>query len=469
MNRMTKQKDAKFLTRRRFMIGVSGVSVGLPLLSSIGSGPALAQEGASTPRFLNFHCSSGVDDERFWPGIGALSEGAFAGTGMEPIGRYAARMLIPRGVHGYPVGTWTGHLEGTIQALTAAAYDANEIGMGTSIEQLIARQVSGKEALVLRPGGPDEGVPAFNSISYTGPGQLVAPQTDPARAYRGMVGLSVPSTDADTAGADLVAQRRTSVLDMVRAEFEDLKALNLSSDDRQKLDQHFELIRDVETASTGAELIGCNLDTASTSDLENLDPERVEANENFPLAARLHAKIAALALACGHSQSVTLQWGAAVAGSPMYQWDGINHQYRHHPLSHGTTGDTGGDTVGGYRDMLYEIDRWNMKEFAALLDLLDSYTEAGGRTLLDNTVVLYTNEFSNGQGHTTGDLPIAIVGGSGYFKQGESIVVGGSSADIAGESSGNSNRMLATILASVGVSQDGFSGGPAEEFGELRA
>ncbi len=466
---MTKQKDAKFLSRRRFMVGMSGVSVGLPLLSSIGPGPAQALTGQPAQRFLSFHCSSGVDDERFWPSVGALTEGSFSGRGMEPIARYASRMVIPRGVHGYPVGTWTGHLEGTIQALTAAGYDGNEIGTGTSIDQLISRHVSGKEALVLRPGGRDEGVPAFNSISYAGPGQLVSPETDPARAYRGMVGLSNPGAAAGTPGADLVAQRRGSVMDLVRAEFDDLKVLNLSTEDRQKLDQHFELIREVEIESTDAELVGCNLDTASTSDLENLDPERVEANENFPLAARLHAKVAALALACGHSQSVTLQWGAAVAGSPMYQWDGINHQYRHHPLSHGTTGDFDGDMVAGYRDMIHEIDRWNMSEFAKLLDMLDSYSEADGSTLLDNMVVLYTNEFSNGQGHTTGDLPIAIVGGAGYFRRGESIIVGGSSTDIAGQQMGNSNRMLATVLGSLGVSQEGFSGGPAEEFSELRA
>ncbi len=464
---MTKTKDAKFLNRRRFLLGASGVSVGLPLLSSIGAGPAQAQSGAATPRFLNFHCSSGVDDERFWPGIGPLSEGAFSGKGMEPVSRYASRMLVPRGVHGYPVGTWTGHLEGTIQALTAAGYDGNELGTGTSIDQLIARQLSGKEALVLRPGGRDEGVPAFNSISYTGPGQLAAAESDPARAYRGMVGLQT-GTEVSV-GEDLVAMRRQSVLDLVRGEFEDLQTWNLSSDDRQKLEQHFELIRDVELEATGMELIGCNLDAASASDLENLDPERVEANENFPLAARLHAKIAALALACGYSQSVVLQWGAAVAGSPMYQWDGINHQYRHHPLSHGTTGDNGGNAVEGYREMIYAIDRWNMNELATLLDTLDGYVEADGRTLLDNTVVLYTNEFSNGQGHTTGDLPLAIFGGGGYFKLGESILVGGSQAAIEGQASGNSNRMLATILASLGVSQDGFSDRPADEFTELLA
>jgi hypothetical protein len=147
----------------------------------------------------------------------------------------------------------------------------------------------------------------------------------------------------------------------------------------------------------------------------------------------------------------------------------MNHKYQHHPLSHGTTGCFSGDAVSGYKDMLYDIDRWNIGEFRKLLDLLDAYTEADGKTLLDNTVVLYTNEFSNGQGHTTGDLPLAIVGGGGYFRLGESFVVDGSKADIAGTERGNSNRLLATVLGALGVPQDGFSDGNAEELTELRA
>jgi hypothetical protein len=164
-----------------------------------------------------------------------------------------------------------------------------------------------------------------------------------------------------------------------------------------------------------------------------------------------------------------LQWGAAVAGSPMYRWDGINHNYRHHPLSHGTTDDFNSAQVSGYRDMLFAIDRWNMAEFVKLLDLLDGYAEAGGRTLLDNTVVLYSNEFSHGQGHTTGDLPLIVAGGAGYFTLGRSILVNGSNDDIAGESGANgySHRMLCTVLNASGVPTQSWNGGA--ELTELKA
>jgi Protein of unknown function (DUF1552) len=464
---------AQFLNRRGFLRSAGVATLGLPLLESIGAGPLQAQT-ATTKRFLCFHCSSGVETDRFWPNIGAFGADSFAGRGVEPLQPYADRILIPRGVHGYPVGTWTGHLQGTGQALTAATISATEFAQGASIDQLIAKELNpgGREALVLRPGSRDLGVPMFNSISYRGPEQIVDPEADPFRAYRALVGdpTAAPPVAGDPVAEALLAKRK-SVIDLVRADFAEVQALNLSTADREKLDAHFELIREVELSMSSPELVGCMLDAETVSQLEGLDPERVEANENFPAMARLHVKIAALALACGQNRSVVIQWGGSVAGSPMYQWDGMSHVYRHHPLSHGTTEDFNEVAVDGYKQMLFDIDRWNLSEFRKLLDILDGYTEADGTTLLDNTVALYTNEFSHGQGHTTGDLPFIVVGGAGYFKQGQSILIEGSTADIGGVegANGNSNKMLATVLNAVGVPTPSFSTGPAGEFDELKA
>jgi hypothetical protein len=465
-------RSARFLSRRTFLRGVAGVSVGLPLLESVGAGPLRAQSASPLTRFLSFHASSGVETERFWPNTGNLSASSFTGRGTEALARYASRILIPRGVHGYPVGTWTGHSEGTCQALTAAPLQ-NGRAQGVSIDQVIASALnpSGRQALVVRPGGRDLGVAEFNTISYRAPGQMVDAESNPYRAYRAIMGMgtTTPPPAGDEAAQRLLV-RKQSVIDLVREEFQELDRLELSQADRLKLSQHFQLIRDVEMGMTGNPMVvTCNLDATTAAQVEAIDASTVEANENWPTMARLFVKIVALALACQYTRSAVLQWGAAVAGSPMYRWDGINHNYRHHPLSHGTTDDFNATEVSGYRDMLYAIDRWNIAEFVKLLDLLDSYPEAEGRTLLDNTVVLYTNEFSHGQGHTTGDLPIIVAGGAGYFALGRSIVLSGSSADIAGRSGANgySHRLLCTVLNAVGVPTASWQGG--SELTELKA
>lgn len=464
-------RSARFLSRRSVLRGAAGAALGLPLLESIGAGPLHAQSAKRVTRFLSFHSSSGVDTDRFWPAVGTLSAASFTGKGTEALAPFASRLLIPRGVHGYPVGTWTGHSEGTCQALTAAPL-SNGLAQGKSIDQVIANALNpqGREALVLRPGGKDLGVAAFNSISYRGPGQMANAESNPFLSYRSMMGLGTARPTPGDEAAERLLARRQSVVDLVREEFAELKRIDLSQADRDKLEQHFQLVRDVENGMTATPgVVACNLDAQTTTQLEAIKQNTVENNENFPVMARLFAKIATLALACQYTRSAVLQWGAAVAGSPMYRWDGINHNYRHHPLSHGTTDDFNETAVSGYKDMLFAIDRWNVGEFAKLLTLLDGYKEQDGTTLLDNTVVLYTNEFSHGQGHTTGDLPIVIAGGAGYFKLGRSLVLSGSKADIGGVTgaAGQSHRLLCTVLNAAGVPTANWSGG--SELAELKA
>jgi len=464
-------RNARFLSRRTFLQGAAGAALGLPLLESIGAGPLQAQSAKRVTRFLSFHCSSGVETDRFWPAVGALTAASFAGKGTEALAPYASRVVIPRGVHGYPVGTWSGHSEGTCQALTAAPL-TNGLAQGRSIDQVIADALNpaGREALVVRPGGRDLGVAAFNSISYRSPGQMANAESNPFRAYRSMMGMGTAAPAPGDEAAERLLKRRQSVVDLVREEFKELQRIDLSQADRDKLDQHFQLVRDVENGMTGsAGVVACNVDAQTTAQLDAIKQDTVESNDEFPGMARLFAKIVALSLACQYTRSAVLQWGAAVAGSPMYRWDGINHNYRHHPLSHGTTDDFNETAVSGYKDMLFAIDRWNISEFAKLLGLLDAYKEQDGATLLDNTVVLYTNEFSHGQGHTTGDLPMVIAGGAGYFKLGQSVVLNGSKADIAGVTgtAGESHRMLCTVLNAAGVPTANWNGGT--ELSELKA
>ncbi len=466
-------RSARFLSRRAFLRGAAGATLGLPLLESIGASPLLAQSGNRVTRFLSFHSSSGVETDRFWPAIGALSAASFAGKGTEALAPFASRLLIPRGVHGYPVGTWTGHGEGTGQALTAAPVNGDALAQSRSVDQVIAAALNppGREALVLRPGGRDLGVAAFNSISYRAPGQMANAESNPFRAYRSIVssGSPEPALDDDELKERLLA-RRQSVVDLVREELDELKRLDLSRSDREKVEQHLQLVRDVENGMTGSPgLVACELDPQTAAQVDAVNQDTVESNDNFPIMARLHAKIAVLSLACQYTRSAVLQWGAAVAGAPMYRWDGISHNYRHHPLSHGTTDDFNETKVDGYKDMLFAIDRWNIAEFAKLLTLLDAYQEQDGATLLDNTVVLYSNEFSHGEGHTTGDLPIIIAGGAGYFQLGRSVVLKGSQAAIAGVegTAGHSHRMLCTILNAAGVPTANWNGGT--ELSELKA
>jgi hypothetical protein len=105
--------------------------------------------------------------------------------------------------------------------------------------------------------------------------------------------------------------------------------------------------------------------------------------------------------------------------------------------------------------MLFDIDRWHQSKFARLLDRLDSYVEADGKTVLDNSVMLYTNELSDGKGHSFMDLPYLLAGScAGYFKQNEYVLLGeGTNYD---DQVAPHNKLLNTLVNAMGIQSDWF-------------
>ena len=97
--------------------------------------------------------------------------------------------------------------------------------------------------------------------------------------------------------------------------------------------------------------------------------------------------------------------------------------------------------------------------FAEFCQRLDQVPEGDG-TLLDNTVVVWANELSTGE-HSMIDLPVAIVGGGGYFRTGQYVHYG--KGDVLQGYWGDQprigpahNRLLTTFGRSMGLEIDRF-------------
>jgi len=188
-----------------------------------------------------------------------------------------------------------------------------------------------------------------------------------------------------------------------------------------------------------------------------------------------------MALACGYTRVGTMQFDRG-GGGPTFKWDGINHEYNHHKLSHGkvkddcfgTSTENGCADVAGFEDMLFDIDLWHQGKFARLLSKLDSYVEAGGRTVLDNSVIMYTNELSNGRAHSFMDLPYILAGSAGgYFKQGEYVRLGREQNPGGDDQVAPHNKLLNTIVNAMGIQSEWFgaaqSAGPTLQGGQYEA
>lgn len=469
------KKSPLLLPRRRFLRGLGGVAVGLPFLEGLNARRAGAQDSQSIKRFGVFFACNGVEMSRWFPqgGYGTLTDGHLTGTANEALIPHRDKLLFPRGVHMSPRGFdrdgggGDDHGKGMAHKLTAQFADNEDwLALGPSVDHVIAAEVNpGAEGARRPPLNLMVGRPGryrgLDYSSYSGPTNAVAGINNPYNAYSEFMNLN--NSDADAAEAQArVALRRQSVLDLVSEQFDDLKRGPLSAADKQKLDAHFTAIREIEMAM-GSGVIGCgDSDLSDRASVYRRNDELAEEESEYPTATDLQIDIMALALACDYTRVATMQFDRG-SGGPTFRWDGMMHEYNHHKLSHGKvrddcfgdSTDNGCDDVAGYEDMLYDIDRWHQGKFARLLQRLDAYTEADGKTVLDNSVIMYTNELSDGKGHSFMDLPYILAGScGGYFKQNEYILLGeGEDWD---DQKAPHNKLLNTLVNAMGIQSDWF-------------
>jgi hypothetical protein len=455
------------LRRRAFLRGVGGVMVGLPFLESLAP-KAHAQAPAAIKRFGVFFCCNGVNMSQWFPtgGAGAVTAASLMGTANEVLAPHATKLLFPRGIHmsprgyGQDGGGGDDHGKGMAHKLTAQfATDDDWLALGESIDYRIARDINPGPEGARRPPlnlmvGYSTNYKGLDFISYSGPSDAVQAINNPWTAYKQFMNLGV-SMDSQEA-AMRIKNRRQSVLDVVSEQFNDLKRGPLSKADKDKLDQHFSFIRELEQGMTSG-LVSCLDDTVRTAAQAFEDRGEGEdfdgQYDDYVALTDLQLDIYALALACDYTRVVTFHFDRG-SGGPTFKWDGMNHEYNHHKLSHGTTCDGGcEDPVAGYEGMLANIDKWHMGKYARLLAKLDSYVEENGRTILDNSAILYANELSDGKAHDYKDLPFIIAGSAGgYFKQGQYVQL----AAPGNDGDAPHNKLLTTLANAVGVPLDRF-------------
>jgi hypothetical protein len=88
----------------------------------------------------------------------------------------------------------------------------------------------------------------------------------------------------------------------------------------------------------------------------------------------------------------------------------------HHALSHEP------DTNAAAQEKLTKINKWFAGQLAYLAKRLAETPEPGGSgSLLDNTLIVWTNELGKGNSHTLDNIPFVLVGGGLDFKTGRSL------------------------------------------------
>jgi hypothetical protein len=91
-------------------------------------------------------------------------------------------------------------------------------------------------------------------------------------------------------------------------------------------------------------------------------------------------------------------------GNRAYKSVGVNDG--HHQLSHHRNDE---ETVAKIK----KIDACLAQNFSYFISKMDSVVEANGKTLLDNSVILYGSGLSDGNRHRHENLPIVLAGSAG--------------------------------------------------------
>lgn len=328
---------------------------------------------------------------------------------LQPLEPFKKQTLVLKGVFNKIRGDGDNHMRGMSCLLTADhLLPGNIMGgggapagwaSGISIDQEIKKALQARPETKTRFGSLEFGVAVPNRadpwtrMSYLGANQPVAPIDDPYQMFAKMYGQM---KDKDSL---------VSILDGVK---EDMRRVSqkLSARDKQMLEEHMALVRNME-----AELKAPVQTVAHP--MPELDPGIELVNDNTPQISRMQINMLVNALANDMARVATFQFMRSV-GQAQMRWLGVEEG--HHSLSHDPD-----DNKESFAK-LQKINTWFCGEVAYLAKRLAETPEPSGEgSLLDNTLLLWTNELGKGNSHTLDNIPIVMVGGGAGFKMGRSL------------------------------------------------
>lgn len=278
----------------------------------------------------------------------------------------------------------------------------SRLHLGISVDQIAARQVGhltridslqlGVEGTRLY-GSCDTGYPcAYQyNISWASETLPLSPEPNPRLVFEKLFGSG---TGAEReANLRLRLERRRSVLDFVLA---DVKRLNrsLGRNDKQKVEEYLDGVRKLEGQIEKSERF--QLPDASISQPNGI-PDNHE--EHVDLMYDL------MAIAFQTDSTRVISYCVAPEGSNR-PFPSLGIAEGHHFLTH---------HMGNQEKILKvaKIERWYMERFARFLRTLNSMKEADGRSVLDNSMIVYGCALGDGNRHNHDDLPIVLAGGGG--------------------------------------------------------
>jgi hypothetical protein len=427
----------KALPRRTFLRGV-GATLALPLLDAmVPAMTARAATAADPVRRLGYvYMPMGSDIARWTPpGEGSLEELSPTLSSLAPVRDQLTVITNLELKNAYP-GTHATSNAAFLSAAKAKWTESTDYHLGTTADQIAAKGI-GQETrlpslelamdLLATVGQCDNGYACVyqNNLSWSSPTTPLPYEAHPRIVFERLFGEGGSVSDRREA-----LRERASLLDWVRDDIARLQT-RLGDDDRRKVDQYLDSVREVERRIQKAE--------AETADNRLPDLDRpVGVPAAYADHARLMMDLQVLAFQGDVTRVTTFQL-ARETSNRTYPEIGVSEP--HHPLTH-----HGGDVEKIAK--MAKINAFHVSLFAYFLERLKATREGNG-TLLDHSLLLYGSGMGNPNVHDHVNLPILVAGGAaGKHKGGRHIRYA--------EPTPLANLHL-TLLEKVGVRLDSFA------------
>lgn len=390
----------------------------IPGLSSI----IPASSDKSKKRLIIMFSPNGMVSKGFWP----KTEGPDfeMDSVLKPLEAFREQTLVVHGICNKIRGDGDGHMRGMSCLLTSNELFAGNIqggsdtpagwAKGISIDQEIKNFLQSNDETKTRFGSLEFGVRVpdvanpWTRMVYAGPNQPVAPISDPYSMYSKIYGK---------------LEDRDNLMSVLGSLQQDIQTSAQKVDPRDQglLDRHLGIVNQFENELANAS------DFVLTEPPIKLAPNIANENDNMPELSRMQIDLLVNSFANDFNRVATLQFSKSVGGDRM-RW--LDVDQGHHELSHQP------DEDKETQEKLTRINTWYCEQLAYLCKRLQETPEPGtvgaigsNGSMLDNTLILWTNELGHGNSHTLNNLPVVMVGGGFGFEMGRFTKVKNISTD----------------------------------------
>ena len=367
--------------------------------------PRWALSNTAQKKVVFYFHPDGMDPDRWFPtGNGSNYQ---LNPMMQPLESVKEHCAFLRGIY-YP-GGGSSHEAGAEKALTCEEDTSFDIALG--------------EETLVQGTFPYLHVGAFSNHNNNGKwisrlrGAPYLHDDNPRTAYEtyfGAAGSSANTGAGASAEQPLLGPKRDQrILEVAR---QDLISLHNELNDTEliKLQTHLKSLREVQdrvevdlltnpVASGGAPVdvaAGCEKPDLDVNGWEiNGWPQPYHALNRSETLVPLMEDIVIQALACGKTRVASFSMGHHTFGG-VFEGGLHGATGEHHQTSHNTSGP----------DYL-AMKQWDMTQFARFIQKLANTPDAGGGSLLDNTVVYSFSEIGHSGGHGINQIPVVMAGG----------------------------------------------------------